>query len=79
VALDVGSGAASTVSPMANLAPQLASIATALDELNARLGVLAEEQHRAKAEETAVELDEIERSLRAGVRRLERLVHALRT
>jgi hypothetical protein len=64
---------------MANLAPQLSSIATALDDLTSRLAMLAEEQHRAKAEEVAIELDEVERSLRSGVRRLERLVRALRT
>lgn len=64
---------------MPGLVAELSSIATALDELTRRVDSLAEEQLRAKAEETGTELAEIERSLRAGVRRLERLVSRLRT
>lgn len=56
---------------------ELGSIATTLDELARRMRSLADEHHARKDEETAVELDEIERSLASGLRRLERLVRAL--
>lgn len=67
----------STLGPVASLGPELSSIRTALDELTARVGTLAEEQHRAKVEEVAIELDEVERALRAGIRRLERLLRVV--
>ncbi|MEZ5233077.1 MAG: hypothetical protein AB7W59_17350 [Acidimicrobiia bacterium] len=62
---------------MATLLAQLSTIASSLDELTSRVATLADEQQRAKHEQIAVELDEAERSLRAGVRRLERLIRTL--
>ncbi len=62
---------------MASLAAQLSTIASSLDDLTARVAALADEQFRAKHEQTGVELEEAERSLRTGVRRLERLLRSL--
>ena len=62
---------------MASLSAQLSTIASSLDDLTRRVQVLADEQYRMKAEQTAVELEEAERSLRSGVRRLERLLRDL--
>ena len=42
-----------------------------------RVASLADEEQRAKHEQTAVELEEAERSLRTGIRRLERLLRTL--
>ena len=53
---------------------QLASVATALDELTERVTRLAEEMNVAADEQTAGELYEIERTLRQATRRLDRLV-----
>jgi len=54
--------------------PQLASVATALDELTGRVTRLAEELTRAADEQAATELFEIERTLQQAARRLDRLV-----
>jgi hypothetical protein len=62
---------------MPSLRAQLSTIASSLDDLTDRVAVLAEEQQRQKAEQNAVELQEAERLLRGGVRRLERLLRAL--
>jgi uncharacterized small protein (DUF1192 family) len=62
---------------MTSLAAQLSTITSSLEELTARVSVLADEQYRSKAEQNAVELEEAERSLRSGVRRLERLLRTL--
>ena len=53
---------------------QLASVATALDELTDRVTRLAEEMNGAADEQAATELFEIERTLRQAARRLDRLV-----
>ena len=53
---------------------QLASVATALDELTARITRLAEEMNGAHDEQAADELFEIERTLQQAARRLDRLV-----
>jgi|GEM_PF-1528539 len=58
-------------------AAELGSIATTLDELARRIRALADDHHGRKDEETGIELDEIERSLASGLRRLERLVRTL--
>ncbi len=62
---------------MASLIAQLSSITSSLDELTRRVAALAEEEQRAKHEQAAVELEEAERSLRTGIRRLERLLRTL--
>ncbi len=62
---------------MTSLAAQLSTITSSLEELTARVAGLAEEQYRLQAEPHAVELEEAERSLRSGVRRLERLLRTL--
>lgn len=55
---------------------QLASVATALDELTDRVTSLADDMHAAADEQAATELFEIERTLRQAARRLDRLVRA---
>ena len=62
---------------MASLRAQLSTIASSLDDLTLRVAALADEQYAIKAEQNAVELEEAERSLRSGVRRLERLLRTL--
>lgn len=62
---------------MSSLIAQLSSITSSLDELTGRVAGLAEQEQQAKHEQTAIELDEAERSLRAGIRRLERLLRTL--
>ena len=53
---------------------QLASVATALDELTRRITHLADVTSGSEDEHAASELYEIERSLQQAARRLERLV-----
>ena len=62
---------------MASLRSQLSTVISSLEELTDRVARRADEQLRAKAEQTSTELDEAERSLRAGVRRLDRLLRTL--
>ena len=52
----------------------LTAVATALDELTHRITELADDYQRMADEQLATELYEIERSLQAAARRLERLV-----
>jgi hypothetical protein len=61
-----------------SLAPQLSSVSTALAELTARLGTIAEEQAGEHREDVANVLFEVERSLATAGRRLERLLSDLR-
>jgi hypothetical protein len=61
-----------------SLAPQLSSVSTALTELTARLGALAEELSADHRDDVAGALFEIERSLATAGRRLERLLVDLR-
>jgi hypothetical protein len=53
---------------------QLASLATALDELTTRITGLAERYGGSNDDQVSTELFEIERSLQQAVRRLDRLV-----
>lgn len=62
---------------MPSLRAQLSTIVSSLNELTDRVEVLSREQLEQKAEQNATELDEAERSLRAGVRRLERLLRTV--
>jgi hypothetical protein len=52
---------------------ELSSVATALDELNRRLVVMADQAASDHDDETASELFAVERALRGAVRRLSRL------
>jgi hypothetical protein len=54
---------------------ELSSISSALDELMARIGDIADALSKQGREEIAVELFEVERSLNGGRRRLSRIVH----
>ncbi len=62
---------------MASLRAQLSTIVSSLNELTDRVEVLSREQLEQKAEQNSTELDEAERTLRAGVRRLERLLRSV--
>ncbi|MFN0027785.1 MAG: hypothetical protein ACKV2O_11500 [Acidimicrobiales bacterium] len=62
---------------MASLRAQLSTIVSSLNELTDRVEVLSREQADQKAEQNASELEEAERALRAGVRRLERLLRTV--
>lgn len=53
---------------------QLSSIATALDELTARVALIAEEMSGSGDEDSATTLFEVERSLIVACRRLNRMV-----
>ncbi len=55
-------------------AAALAAVATALDDLVTRVVATADRYRGTRSEDVATELYEVERSLRAAVRRLERLV-----
>lgn len=57
--------------------PELSSVSTALDELTKRLSTMADAVIGAE-EDISVELFEIERSLRAAQRRLQKLVSGRR-
>jgi hypothetical protein len=52
---------------------ELSSVATALEELTRRLGAMAEAAEAERDEETAAELFAVERALRGGHRRLQKL------
>jgi uncharacterized protein YukE len=54
--------------------PQLASVATALDELTRRITELADGYSGSASDQLASELYEIERALQQAARRLDRLV-----
>lgn len=62
---------------MASLSARLSSISSSLDELTQRVQALADEESGLKHDQTAGELEEAERLLRAGVRRLDRLLTTL--
>ncbi len=62
---------------MPSLVAQLSTIVSSLNELTDRVEALSRQQLGQKAEQNASELDEAERTLRAGVRRLERLLRTL--
>lgn len=53
---------------------ELSSLSSALDELTARVTVLAEHYAKAEREELYVDLYEVERSLRTANRRLAKVV-----
>jgi hypothetical protein len=59
---------------MSNPTAELSSIASALSDLNSRVGRLAEGLSEAGGSDMAHELFEVERALSAGTRRLEGLV-----
>lgn len=56
---------------------QLSSAATTLDELIGRLATVADAYRDTEREDVTLDLDEVERSLRAATRRLQRLVRRL--
>lgn len=56
---------------------QLASATTTLDELTRRLVDVADAYRGTSREDIALDLDEVERSLRAAIRRLDRLVRRM--
>ena len=56
---------------------QLASATTTLDELTRRLVEVADAYRGTSREDVALDLDEVERSLRSATRRLNRLVRRL--
>lgn len=56
---------------------QLSSAATTLEELTARITALADEYRGSEREDVTLDLDEVERSLRTAVRRLQRLVRRM--
>jgi hypothetical protein len=58
-------------------AAQLSSVATALDDLTARVAETAERLRRSRNDALAADLDEVERSLRAASRRLATTLRAL--
>lgn len=62
---------------MPSTAAELSSLATALDELTARVTTHADAAHAAKDDETARELFAIERALTTANRRLARLAKTL--
>jgi hypothetical protein len=53
---------------------ELSSLATALDEITRRVSDMGDEAAKAKDEGAATDLYEIERTLRAAARRLNKLV-----
>jgi methyl-accepting chemotaxis protein len=59
---------------MDNDRAQLSSVATALDELTARVLQLADELKHGADDQASTELYEVERTLRQAARRLDRLV-----
>lgn len=56
---------------------RLASAATSLDELTEKLVAIADAYRGTAREDITYDLDEVERSLRAATRRLQRLVRRL--
>jgi predicted AAA+ superfamily ATPase len=56
---------------------QLSSSATTLEDLTARLAEVADAYRDSSREDITLDLDEVERSLRAATRRLNRLVRRL--
>ena len=65
-------------SPAAVPAPELSSVATALDDLTRRVTAIAEGLANTQADWVAQDLFAVERSLRAGLRRLTTLNERLR-
>lgn len=60
-----------------SLVAQLSSISYSVEDFAKRVNGLAEGERTARHEDIASALDEVERSFRTGVRRLERIVHEL--
>jgi hypothetical protein len=60
-------------------AARLSSVATALDDITARVAETAERLRRSRNDAVAADLDEVERSLRAASRRLASTLRALGT
>ena len=60
-----------------SLAAQLASICYSVEELTTRISTASEAEREGKREDVANALEEIERSFRSGIRRLDRLVRDL--
>jgi len=65
-------------SPATVPAPELSSVATALDDLNRRVTAIAEQLANTQADWVAQDLFAVERSLRAALRRLATLNERLR-
>ena len=59
------------------LVAQLSSISYSVEDFAKRVNNLADDERAARHEDIAAALDEVERSFRAGIRRLERIVHDL--
>lgn len=59
------------------LVAQLSSISYSVEDFAKRVSNLADDERSARHEDIAAALDEVERSFRAGIRRLERIVHEL--
>ncbi len=57
---------------------QLSSISTAMEDLTARVTSIADEYSTTPREDLAADLYDVERSLRAARRRLDRVIHDLR-
>ncbi|MBW8827670.1 MAG: hypothetical protein JF603_15145 [Acidobacteria bacterium] len=60
-----------------SVGPELSSMNTALEELAARLGGMADELAGSQRDDVAVALYEVERSLRTAQRRLTKVVSQL--
>ncbi|MGH9243023.1 MAG: hypothetical protein ACRD29_01645 [Acidimicrobiales bacterium] len=60
-------------------AAQLASVSTALDELTARVVDAADRYQKARRDDVATDLYEVERALKAASRRLSKTLRELQT
>jgi hypothetical protein len=63
--------------PSSPLIPPLSSISSTLEELVIRLSAMGDDERARKHEDTAAALEEIERYLRSGARRMNRLLQDL--
>ncbi|MEA3217231.1 MAG: hypothetical protein QOJ19_3387 [Acidimicrobiia bacterium] len=63
--------------PSSPLIPPLTSISSTLEDLIDRLTAMGDSERAAKHEDTSAALEEIERYLRSGARRLNRLLQDL--
>jgi hypothetical protein len=63
--------------PASPLVPSLTSMSSTLDDLITRLSGLAEGERALEHEDTVAALDEVERQLRSGSRRITRLLRDL--
>jgi hypothetical protein len=61
---------------MTPLAAELSSMGATVDDLTGRLRAIADSYERARREDLAAEVHEVERALEAARRRLDRLVAA---